>query len=382
MQSTACHYSVLIALMCVSFSGCDYFQGSQTLSDADLADLDDDMPSEPNPESKSGLSDVESETRADHQFALKLTVGDSFPFSKRIEQKLTQADANGDSVYRTVTEFSLSLDVKEARGDGSKRFDVYYHRVRHQQDISGRVVEYSSDSPQPIPAEALVYAGLHENGFSFWIGSDNRVIEIVGFADFLQRCLKNVPPQLRQSAQRQIEGVHTENDLANFLDEGIGLLPYNKDSHSSLQVGTSWELKPRQTGGAVPIQIHMNCARKELSDTSAEIRLTGTIAGDRTPITIGNSHGAMKVYVNGGRCAGTCTIDRLTGLPTKSEVSRYLEMSVQLADGSMVEQRKETMTSINSYLSQNSSQRTPPNSAEVQQARHSRETDSSRRFPQ
>ena len=99
MQSTACHYSVLIALMCVSFSGCDYFQGSQTLSDADLADLDDDMPSEPNPESKSGLSDVESETRADHQFALKLTVGDSFPFSKRIEQKLTQADANGDSVY-------------------------------------------------------------------------------------------------------------------------------------------------------------------------------------------------------------------------------------------------------------------------------------------
>ena len=90
----------------------------------------------------------------------------------------------------------------------------------------------------------------------------------------------------------------------------------------------------------------------------------------------------MKVYVNGGRCAGTCTIDRLTGLPTKSEVSRYLEMSVQLADGSMVEQRKETMTSINSYLSQNSSQRTPPNSAEVQQARHSRETDSSRRFPQ
>jgi hypothetical protein len=62
----------------------------------------------------------------------------------------------------------------------------------------------------------------------------------------------------------------------------------------------------------------------------------------------------MRVQLKGGHCAGSCTIDRRTGLPTQSEVNRYLEMLVQLPDGTEIAQRKEILTSTMSFLDQGS----------------------------
>ena len=345
--------SALLVLFFVSLSGCNYFQGSRADADADLAELEDEDTKELDADSNRSSSPTEGELE------LKLKVGDRFPLTKRVEQRLTQADAQGVSVYWSLTEMLLSLSVEEIR-DGNKLLSVRYHRVRYGHDLAGKKVEYSSDSPQQtIPPEALAYAGLRENGFSFWIGPDNRVVELIGFAEFLQRCVRNVPSQQRPTVLAQLEGTHSEKDLANFIDEGIGLLPYSDDPRHpavAIKVGSAWDLKPRMSEGPIPMQVNTRCVLKDLTDSTAEISLFGKIASDRAPVVVRDGNREMKVFVRGGHCSGTCKIDRRTGLPTNSLVNRYLEMTVQMADGSEIQQRKETLTSISSFLDQQSNQ--------------------------
>jgi len=365
-------------VLALSLSGCNYFRGASSDVDADLAELEDDDTRELAANAKGGSAPVEGELE------LKLKVGDRFPLTKRVEQRLTQQDGQGVSIYRSLTEMLLSLSVDEIR-DGNKLLTVRYHRVRYGHDIAGKRVEYSSDSQQSVPPEALAYAGLHENGFSFWIGPDNRVIELIGFTEFLQRCVRNVPPQLRASVLAQLEGTHSEKDLANFIDEGIGLLPYSNDPHHpavAVKVGSAWDLKPRMSEGPIPMQINTRCVLKELTDNTAEISLIGKVVNDAAPVVVRDGQRDMKVFVRGGHCSGTCQIDRRTGLPTKSLVNRYLEMTVQMADGSEIQQRKETLTSISSYLDQpmNSPQQAATRyDSDIQQTGHSREVSSPNR---
>ncbi|MEK6262230.1 MAG: DUF6263 family protein, partial [Planctomycetota bacterium] len=344
-------------------------------ADADLAALEDEDTKELDADSDQDSSSSEGELE------LKLKVGDRFPLTKRVEQRLTQVDGQGKSVYWSLTEMLLSLSVEEVR-DGNKLLSVRYHRVRYGHDIAGKKVEYTSDSPQQtIPPEALAYAGLHENGFSFWIGPDNRVRELVGFPEFLQRCVRNVPPQLRQSVLAQLEGTHSENDLANFVDDGIGLLPYsNNPRHPgvAVKVGSAWDLKPRMSEGPIPMQVTTRCVLKDLTDSTAEISLIGKIAPDNAPTLVRDGNREMRVFVNGGHCSGTCKIDRRTGLPTNSQIKRYLEMTVQMADGTEIQQRKESLTSISSFLDQpggpQQQQAATGYDAGVQQSVHIRET--------
>ena len=374
MPFAAIRLSALLILFFVGLSGCNYFQGSQADADNDLAELEDEDTKELDADSTRSSAPTEGELE------LKLKVGDRFPLLKRVEQRLTQVDGQGKSVYGSLTEMLLSLSVEEIR-DGNKLLSVRYHRVRYGHDIAGKKVEYSSDAPpQAIPPEALAYAGMYENGFSFWIGPDNRVVELVGFAEFLQRCVRDVPPQHRQSVLAQLEGTHRENDLANFVDDGIGLLPYSDNPRHpavAVKVGSAWDLKPRMSEGPIPMQVNTRCVLKELTESTAEISLIGNIVGDRAPVVVRDGNGEMRVFVKGGHCSGTCKIDRRTGLPTNSQVIRYLEMTVKLADGSEIQQRKETLTSISSFLDQTTNQQQQASASSdsgIQQTVHSRET--------
>ena len=372
----------LAALLLAGLPGCNYFQGSKADVDMDLADLDEDgegdEPVDGN-DKKSGGGLIAGELE------LKLKVGDRFPLTKRVEQRLTQAVGREISVYRSLAEMLLSLSVEEVR-DGHKRLSVRYHRIRYSHDIAGKKVEYSSDaSPQqPVPPEALAYAGLNENGFSFWIGPDNKVEQLLGFTEFLQRCVRDVPSHLRSSVLQQLEGVHSENDLANFIDDGIGLLPYINDPTNpavAVKVGQSWDLKPRRTEGPIPVQINTRCVLDGLTDTTAEVSLVGNVLGDKAPTVVRDADREMRVFVRGGHCHGTCKIDRRTGLPTSSQMNRYLEMSVQLADGSEIMQRKETLTSVSAFLDQTATRQPGSSSQEsvIQQTGYTSEAAPARR---
>ena len=298
---------------------------------------------------------------------LNLAVGDRFPLLKTVEQTLTQQTPTGPTLSRSTLELLLAIEVEEIR-DGNTRLGVQYHRVRYEQDIAGERFEYDSDAPpHALPAELQVYAGLIDNGFSFWIRPDNQIIELVGFNEFLARFVRMVPPDQQQTVVTRLAETSGEEGIANFVDESIGLLPTHSETGSGpVSVGDAWT-RQREVARPVPLYISHNCTLRQLSDTTAEIDIAGSISTSTTyGPAAGDTQGA-HVTVRGGHIIGSCTIDLHSGLPIKSHTQRNLEMSVQLADGTSFEQQKQVVTSIRAFPQEDSMPAAPAGFVETQQ---------------
>jgi hypothetical protein len=111
----------------------------------------------------------------------------------------------------------------------------------------------------------------------------------------------------------------------------------------------------------VPIEINSRCLVQEISPDATKIAIMGTIQPGTQPIRpIGASD--MQVLVRGGHVSGLSRIDPRTGMPLDSQIDRFLEMQILLADGKTIEQRKEMTTRIAAFLEQ------PPMSAGVPSA--------------
>lgn len=343
-----------LALLGWGLIGCNYFQGSSSGLDDEFADLELDdtpAPSASPPKRLESLMPADEAT-VEGELGLKLAVGDRFPLIKTVEQRLTQPGSQGPVTGSSRLELKLSLTVEEIR-DGKTRFGVRYHGVRYlEQDLDGHRIEYnSSQAAGEIPTQVQAYAGLVNNGFSFWVGPDNRVIELVGFPDFVKRCVQQIPAAHRQVVIAQLTADPSDKGIASFVDDSIGLLPVSSDQESSavaVRLGTSWDLPVRRIDGPIPMQISMRCMIKGLTDQTVEIDLFGEIA----PVAHVDSPQGWKVAVRGGRCLGSCTVDRGTGLPTSSRVERYLNLVLQSPDGEQLEQQKEIITSIQAFPDQ------------------------------
>lgn len=372
---------LLLLMLAGYLPGCGYFQGNSADLEDEFADLELEEDAEREEErpaklSKSGRlrklkaadkeEDADSEsvllTKSDDdgpdlepvqgELGLRLVVGDRFPLQKTVEQRLSQPESPGGSSGHSQLDLLLSLTVEELR-DGGTRFGVRYHKVRYlEQDPEGRRIEFNSTAPpREVPAPARVYAGLVNNGFSFWIGPDNQVKDLVGFPDFLQRCVRDVPVAQRQAVIAQLTANKGENGISSFIDDSIGLLPVSTDPQSSrvaVREGTSWKLPVRRIDGPVPMQIDTQCKIKGLSERTAEIDLFGSV----TPMSQIEQADGWKVSVVGGRCQGSCIVDRTTGLPTSSRVERVIDILMALPDGSQLKQRKEIVTTIQAFLNQ------------------------------
>lgn len=339
-------WSVMVCVSLVGLlTGCDKLPFGKSAATSDLDDefADLDGPPKTGDEPSATATPVDL-TATPQEFALKLEVGQRFPLVKTIEQRLTQQLATGPTVGHSRLELTLSLQVEEVRGP-RQRLAVRYHRVRYAQDLGGQYVDFDSSNPaaQIAPA-ALAYAGLKDNGFSFWLGADNRVGELIGFAEFLQRCVSGLSSEQRPQALAQLQSLRSDDGLANFVDDSIGLLPSPSDPQlagQSLRIGTVWQKSAAEGDG-------LRCLLKELTAQSAEISLIGTIP---PAIYVDPAH-QMKLTVRGGQLTGSCVVDRTTGMPTQSRVERSIEMVAQLADGSEIPQRKEVLTTVTAFLDQ------------------------------
>lgn len=344
-----------MTLVMLLLAGCNYFHKAGSDDDADVADLDD---TEPRLELKNPAKPemIKEAAPEEAQLELKLRVGDQFPLTKRIEQRLTQNDSGGPSVSQSMTELVLSLVVDKLQPDGSKLMSVRYHRVKYMQDIRGKRIVYSSDHQgEAVPSEALLYSGLANNGFSFWLGPNNKVVELVGFNEFLKSCLRNVPAQNAAAVQQQLESMKSGEGIANFIDDSIGLLPYHSGPNRSavaVKEGSFWDLEPRASETPIPLLTTTRCLLKELTPQSAEIVLDGDISGPPKGAVIRSPEGNLRVFVNSGHSTGFCHVDRKSGLPTKSQVLRHLELTMEMPNGQKIQQSKDTVSTITSYLDQ------------------------------
>ena len=290
--------------------------------------------------------------QAEQKLNVKLQVGDRFPLLKTVTETVTQQTDRGTFVSRTTLKMLLAIRVLEVRND-RKKLRVDYQRVQFSQEMPGETIHYDSAVPSlPIPLDAQAYHGLVNNGFDFWIGADNKVVQIDDFEGFLKRCVKHVPTEQRKEVMLKLMKSSGDEGIANFIDDSIGLLPAKG---AAVKVGDTWK-RNRQIIRPVPLYLSSTCTLKSIDEHYAEITINGKVIPSTTfGPSRSNAHG-LQLTVIGGYFVGHCRIDRKTGLPEKSEIRRVYDMIVRLPNGREIKQTKESKTVIAVYSPQGNPQ--------------------------
>lgn len=283
----------------------------------------------------------ESSAAAERPSALGMT--------KSVVQHLRQQTAEGWSASRSALDLSMTIAADETAGapsinpsdrqQGVLRYLVRFHRIKLQQDLPGELpLSYDSDSfGAVVPPAARPYQGLKENGFRFSLNRDRQLVEVVGFDQFLDRCLLPVTPDERAAVRASLP-VHSPTDgLAFFVDESIGLIPTEVT-----RAGDTW-MRTTQVTHPVPIVSTIRYTLRQMTADWADVELVGTFG---PPPATGAPAGAVQVFVRGGRLSGECRVDRRSGLPVRSRVDQSLEMTVRLDDGTEFEQIKSTVATL------------------------------------
>jgi len=348
---------VLILAVCLLLlPGCS----SETKDSSEVLDeswftLDEDG------ESDAAASQAESRAR----LGVNLQQGDRFPLRKVVEKVLTQKSIQGSTQNREYIELDMAVTVEEIR-DQKKRFSVRYNRVQYESDLTGQMVRYDSEQPAlNVPDSVLVYQGMVDNGFSFWVGPDNKITDVVDFQQFVQKCLAQVPSDQADRTARILAQYSGQDGIANFVDDTIGLLPYDPnspDGSAVVRLGGNWT-KSRHYNEPVPMSLKNTYTLRDLNQEYAKVEILGDVAP--ASATSGTGSAQISLQVRDGHSIGSCTIDRKTGLPLESRIDHLLNMTVQ-AGALQFEQQKRVVTSIRMFPDQNAGQM--PGSATAQQS--------------
>jgi hypothetical protein len=245
-----------------------------------------------------------------------LRIGDAFPLLRTVTQTLTQDTPSGPKTARSVMQALLTLRIEEIQPDGRRRISVRYDRVRCTGEFEGQSYDFDSGLPPraPLPPDVEPYRGLAENGFSFWMAPNGTVLELVGFSDFLRRCVREVPPDRHELVLERLAGSGTREAIATLIDDGIGLLDASPDN--ALLAPAAQSLYHRQLERPLGIRLDATCTVAALNDRLAEIDLAGTITPTpgAPPAT---QPEPVAVLARGGRTVGHVTLDRRTSLPSQ-----------------------------------------------------------------
>ncbi len=344
-------------LCCLSvffLSGCGWWNGQGDEVEEDPILTADDPAADDQP------------AAAPQKLELNLKPGDRFPLLKTVEHTLRQPAPEGWSISHSNLEMLLSVTVSEIhepdRGKlpadpraGQKKLQVQYHRVQFSQELPGRKkVDYDSNNPVlPIPLVAQGYHGLKDNGFEFWLSANNQILEIVGFDQFLDRCLRDVTPARKQQVRAAMAATAGGDGITNFVEDSIGLLPT-----TAVREGDGWT-RERQVLQPVPMYTSTRYTLHRITDEIAEIDIAGSISPSATFGQPNQTNTELNVTIRSGSSLGNCLLDRRTGLPMQSRVEQSLDMAVRLADGKEFDQHKTTVTTIRYFPEQGKPQESP-----------------------
>ena len=315
-----------------------------------LANLDPDGKSAQLAEATDPLSPI-AKAAPGERLELRLQTGDRFPLVKSIEQSLVQKPAQFSATAQTRLDLHMVIQVNQVRDDAIL-MNVRYTRVSYEHDVSGHRMMFDSDTHQgAIPDDVVPYAGMVNNGFSFWLGRNNRIRELVDYQQFLERCVQQVPTERRQKLLGEISARFGDDGVANFVDDAIGLLPYDDsvDPESATRVGPGdvWS-RERRVMQPVPVYMSSTYRLAALNQRTAEIDITGRIASGET-YEDSQAGQTARVKIKGGQIFGSCVVDRVTGLPLELRRTRYLNLAVLTENGAVVEQDKRVITTIRSF---------------------------------
>jgi hypothetical protein len=277
-----------------------------------------------------------------HRLELRLSPGDQFPLIQSVTQILLHKSAQWPVSAETHLELHMHMRVEDARTDGIL-MSLRYTRIVYRHDLNGQQLAFDSASGRPPEAaELLPYAGMVNNGFAFWLGRNNKIRKLLGYQEFLQRCVQQVPVADQQQMLQELADRFEDNGVARFVDEAIGLLPYTENSGSGQSArgsaGDVW-FHERQMTHPVPLTLKSTCRLLAIDQRTAEIDLISRFTQPENSFRSG-------VQVRHGWSMGSCVIDQTTGLPLQLNRSTCLNMLVTSENGQTVEQEERVQITI------------------------------------
>ncbi len=279
---------------------------------------------------------------------LQLREGDRFPLVKTIHQTLNQRSEFAPAFAETRLELTMAITVERVTADAIL-LAVRYSGVNYQHDVAGQRLSFNSASHQgAIPWDVVPYAGMVNNGFSFWLGRDNSIRDMIGYKEFLERCVAQVPIERRENLLSEISNRFGDDGVANFVDDSVGMLPYDStvdpDAASRVLLGDMWT-RERRLMQPVAVQLMSTYRLTAINDKTAEIDIAGRVASSDAAAT--NSGGRLRI--SGGHSLGRCVINRATGLPLEMNLTRFITIKITTADHQEVVQEKTITTTIRTF---------------------------------
>ena len=353
----------------VSLSGCGWFGSERADSSSDEI-----IPELGDREKTTKVQEAAKTKVSTENLELRLKIGNRFPLIKTVEQRLRQLSPNDGRPIESSSKLSMTLAITvENISQGVKTLGVRYQRVCYDHDIAGEKVSYDSALfPKTVPDAAQVYQGLLDNGFSFDLGADNRIVKVHEFDEFLKRCVRHAPASQQQEMLTRLVVDQEDEGIANFVDDSVGMLPYNIDdlnASGDVKVGSSWR-KSREITRPIPMTIDTAYRLTDINERYAILELFGQIVPariQRVSNTTQHPGATEKMTLRSGHSFGTCTIDRDSGLPIQSHVTRTMKLTLELPTGVKFDQTKEIVTTIRTFPEQGApstaAQRVTPQSA-------------------
>jgi hypothetical protein len=325
-------------LLFVAIAGC------QRAEDQSVSSTAADNPSE----RTSAIPVAQAEPADLVDLRLRVQPGERFPLIKTVEQQVTQKSSSASANAVTRLQLSLILLVEEVTDD-SVVFNVRYTRVHYAHNVDGRHSVYDSSAPTgSIPHDAVPYAGLVNNDYSMRIGRSNKVQELIGHDQFLQRCIAGVPHDRRQTLMNEVAVRFGDEGVAGFIPDTLGLLPFDTDATpelaSRVQEGDSWNYE-RKLMQPIPVHLKSTCRVVRVTPATTEIDIAGRITPGQTYNSVKSSVG-HSVRILGGITSGTCIVDRASGLPIDVNRQEILNVEVLSSKGTKISQEKRISTTV------------------------------------
>lgn len=268
---------------------------------------------------------------------IELRGGEQFHYIKSVQQWLSRpSQAGTESLGEERVRMLMTLMVQESHPDRIL-LEVVYRQVQYEYEFGGRKIAFSSaDNDGVVPRQARPYAGLVDNGFSVWLGRNNRLLDAVGFDEFLRRCVCQCAPGERAELLQVAGGFSGSAEeritaAQSFLDESIALLPFDelRQGKDYFPTGATWSRTiglSAETAMTQTLQLKLDY----IEDDKAHIIIGGTIqpASDSDLVT----PEGMRVALSGGMIRGSCEVSLLNGLPGSCRILREFQLEATPLD--------------------------------------------------
>jgi len=337
-------WSTAFILCAACFGGCSREETPQVAEDAETII----------PEMPVGTIDaqpVSHRTVSAPQVSFKQ--GDRYYYIKSIEQKLGIEPGHRIGRVWERVEFLLSLTVREAVADGYI-LDVTFHNVRYQSERGEHHLQYDSRSQAPAPPEVVPYRRMIDRGFSLRLDRHNRIVDVIGFDEFLADCFAEYPAELQRELMLSMRASSAApgdriNAAIVFLDESFALLPFDElsENKEAFTVGSQWARTFTRTH-PVPVEQTIEATLQNVFGEGewAQVVISGEL---RSAAPAADSSAAPQSRVAGGTIAGSCSVSLTNGLPKTCRIQR--ELLIELASGgqSYAPLRKTIVTNLEAW---------------------------------